>query len=210
MPLIGAGCKLQQREAAQAAVQPACVVVDPPGLDDPAGILQAEQMLVEARIRVLALLGRRRERARWGWAIGPAACECPSRTPPRSARGCAAERALACRWCGVDRRADGLRRHHHRRRHVWPGAADDNCLLSRQWSQPKRSSHACDHMRIWGEPVVGLLSGTRPAAEHRFTRTMLARLIGSFGRVRLKPDDRRGSEGKCGTVSANLSSQPQN
>ena len=51
MPLIGAGCKLHRCEAAQAAVRPAGVVVDPPGLEDPAGVLLAhEQMLVQALV----------------------------------------------------------------------------------------------------------------------------------------------------------------
>src|SRR5215475_10567751 len=49
MPLVGACCKLRWCEPAQARVWSCNVVVDTPGLDDPAGLGEiGEQVLVEA------------------------------------------------------------------------------------------------------------------------------------------------------------------
>lgn len=51
MPLFGAGCKLDRCEPVEAGMGPLRIVVDPPCLDDPAGVFQAgEQMLVEALV----------------------------------------------------------------------------------------------------------------------------------------------------------------
>lgn len=51
MPLCGAGCELDWREASEARVRSVGVVVNPPVFDQPAGLRQAgEQVLVEALI----------------------------------------------------------------------------------------------------------------------------------------------------------------
>ena len=51
MPLPGAGCKLRWGEPVEARVRASCVIVETPGFDDPARLLQAaEQMLVQAFI----------------------------------------------------------------------------------------------------------------------------------------------------------------
>ena len=51
MPLLGAGCKGYWGEPVQARVWSCCVVVDPPGFDDPTRPGQAaEQVFVQAFI----------------------------------------------------------------------------------------------------------------------------------------------------------------
>jgi hypothetical protein len=48
MPMSGAGGKGDWHEAIQARVWPRCVVVDPPGFDDPTRCRQTgEQVLIE-------------------------------------------------------------------------------------------------------------------------------------------------------------------
>jgi len=63
MPLRGAGCKRGRGEPAEVRVRPDGVVIDPPGFDDPNGLLEVgEQVLVEALVAQPAVERLRRDR----------------------------------------------------------------------------------------------------------------------------------------------------